>query len=250
MDLIKTEPMTDPLAMQTSNDIDVEEKNLVSQDLHITVVEEEQVNSCKMKFEEIIMPNNFLVVKCEPEEESDTAVKGELKLEVEAEQDQVLSESIAVTESSTPSSECDGVGCEGDVGATLSSVFVEKPAPQRAMGCCNYDKVFATENISKTKFRSHRPHSSMRSEAGDNSYKCGVCGKVLSAIRSLKCHLRTHTGEKPFKCHVCEKCFSESSSLRKHLRVHTGEKPFSCDVCGLCFSQSVNLKRHVRLHTS
>ncbi|KAJ4425689.1 hypothetical protein ANN_27885 [Periplaneta americana] len=71
MDAIKAEPEVDPLAVQPCDDAIKEEEspstdegNLL--DLHVTRIKEECVEkSCEIKFEEITLPNNFPVVKCE-----------------------------------------------------------------------------------------------------------------------------------------------------------------------------------------
>ncbi|XP_069673426.1 52 kDa repressor of the inhibitor of the protein kinase-like isoform X2 [Periplaneta americana] len=76
VDDIKTEPMVDPLAIQPCDDAVKEENpsgdegNLL--DLHVTRIKEECIDesndhTSEMKFEEIILPNNFPVVKCEAE---------------------------------------------------------------------------------------------------------------------------------------------------------------------------------------
>ncbi|KAJ4425671.1 hypothetical protein ANN_27867 [Periplaneta americana] len=96
MDVIKMESEVDPLAVQPCDDAIKEEANPSPDeenllDLHVARIKEECVDDSydhnpEIKFEEIILPNNFPVVKCEPEEELcdlDT-VKDELDLEVTA----------------------------------------------------------------------------------------------------------------------------------------------------------------------
>ncbi|KAJ4425945.1 hypothetical protein ANN_27571 [Periplaneta americana] len=103
MDLIKMEPDINPLPMQLS---DTEEKKPLSEqegnllDLPVTRIKEECVddsynNNPEIKFEEIILPNNFPVMKCEPEEETFvmSPIKEESMLEVTTEESEVLTES-------------------------------------------------------------------------------------------------------------------------------------------------------------
>ncbi|XP_069673318.1 uncharacterized protein [Periplaneta americana] len=80
MDFMKTESEVDPLTVQPCDDAGKEEadpspdeENLL--DLNVTKIKEEYVDdsynhTSKIKFEEIILPNNFPVVKCEAEEEN------------------------------------------------------------------------------------------------------------------------------------------------------------------------------------
>ncbi|XP_069670060.1 THAP domain-containing protein 5-like isoform X3 [Periplaneta americana] len=101
MDLIKMEPDINPLPMQLS---DTEEKKPLSEegnllDLPVTRIKEECVDDSynhnpEIKFEEIILPNNFPVMKCEPEEETFvmSPIKEESMLEVTTEESEVLTE--------------------------------------------------------------------------------------------------------------------------------------------------------------
>ncbi|XP_069697207.1 uncharacterized protein [Periplaneta americana] len=106
MDVIKMELDINPLAMHSS---DTEEKKPLSEegkllDLHVTRIKEECVDESydqnpEIKFEEIILPNNFPMVKCEVEEDLcdfDT-VKDELKLEVAAEENQILPDRYCIS---------------------------------------------------------------------------------------------------------------------------------------------------------
>ncbi|XP_069672797.1 zinc finger protein 239-like [Periplaneta americana] len=263
MDEIKTEPEADPLAVQTGDSTDLEEKKPLSEggnllDLNMTRIKQEYVDddnydlTAEIKFEEIILPNNFAMVKCEAEEEScDLGLEAEqLNMKAMAEQDEVFCESIAdnVISSNRNSDEH-----EDDVRSESpeSCVSSEKPGGEGSVECRYNDKQHPLENNLGKQCRSHTSNSSssVSSEESETTNKCHVCGKVLSTVWSLKCHLRTHTGEVPYKCDDCGKCFSDSCNLRTHARVHTGEKPFKCHICGKCFLDSSSLTRHVRVHT-
>ncbi|XP_069673443.1 uncharacterized protein [Periplaneta americana] len=75
MDVIKTEPEVDPLAVQPCDDAVKEETDPSPDegsllDLNIIKIKEECVDdsynrTSEIKLEEIILPNNFSVVKCE-----------------------------------------------------------------------------------------------------------------------------------------------------------------------------------------
>ncbi|XP_069671124.1 THAP domain-containing protein 5-like isoform X4 [Periplaneta americana] len=78
MDEIKMEPEIDPLSIETSDNTDLEEKKPFleegkSFDLHLNRIKEECLDqssdfNSEINFEDIAMPNNVSVVKCETEE--------------------------------------------------------------------------------------------------------------------------------------------------------------------------------------
>ncbi|XP_069671102.1 uncharacterized protein [Periplaneta americana] len=104
MDVIKTEHEFDPLAIETSDNTDMEEKKPESEELNLlnlsTTATKTECNdnssavSSEIKFEEILVPNNFPVVKCEDQPEfcELNTRKEELEPEVTPEENEVSTE--------------------------------------------------------------------------------------------------------------------------------------------------------------
>ncbi|XP_069673403.1 zinc finger protein 664-like isoform X2 [Periplaneta americana] len=286
MDAIKTEPDVDPLAVQPCDDAIKEEENTSPDegnllDLHVTKIKKEYLddtyNRTEIKFEEIILPINFPMVKREAEEEQSDldTVNEERRLEVTAEDNEVFTERIATTTERTISSEFDGISheenetvCEIPKNSIFSGTPIrihedEKQLQFEVSKVClsNSAKLSrrSRKNVGKKPFKCNACYKCFsesyilkrheRLHTSDKPFKCDVCGMYFSQLGNLKTHERRHTGEKPFKCDVCGKCFSNPSNLKRHERRHTGEKPFKCDVCGMRFSQSSSLKRHEFIHT-
>ncbi|XP_030608717.1 zinc finger and SCAN domain-containing protein 2-like [Archocentrus centrarchus] len=88
-----------------------------------------------------------------------------------------------------------------------------------------------------------------KTDTGQKSFKCDICGKTFKKRSQIKEHYRIHTGEKPHSCKICEKCFAHRSNLLRHMRIHTKEKLHSCQTCGKSFSQTSHLLVHMRIHT-
>jgi len=59
-----------------------------------------------------------------------------------------------------------------------------------------------------------------KTHADENTYKCVVCLKFLSASSNLRTRQRTHTGERRYSCKVCLNTCSKHSSLVTHTRKH------------------------------
>ncbi|XP_069671071.1 uncharacterized protein [Periplaneta americana] len=104
MDVIKMEPGSDPLGIQTSGIADIEEKKPLSEegnllDLDVTKIKTECIDhrydvKSEMTYEEAAVPIDFPIVKNEAEEEfcELDQVKEEINLEVTAEENEVLTE--------------------------------------------------------------------------------------------------------------------------------------------------------------
>ncbi|XP_069669641.1 uncharacterized protein [Periplaneta americana] len=101
MDVVKAELEVDPLTLETSHDTDedekkpiLEERNLVDQ--HVTYIKEEYVDqshdlTSEIKFEEVLLPVSFPMVKREPEEKQSDFYE-EPGVEVMAEDNEVFAE--------------------------------------------------------------------------------------------------------------------------------------------------------------
>ncbi|XP_069669532.1 uncharacterized protein [Periplaneta americana] len=103
MEVIKKEPELDPLAIESSDKTDEDEKKPLSQkenflDLHVARIKTECVDhsydlTLKTKVEKTAVATDFVSAKCKAEEELcdlDT-VKDELKLEITTEENEILS---------------------------------------------------------------------------------------------------------------------------------------------------------------
>ncbi|KAM4017946.1 zinc finger protein 408 isoform 2-T2 [Anomaloglossus baeobatrachus] len=117
---------------------------------------------------------------------------------------------------------------------------------QRPYCCEDCGKSFAR----RPTLRIHRKkYCTPRATEAKTLLQCGVCGKQLANVCSLRNHMLIHTGEKPFTCSECGGTFRHRGSLRIHQRLHTGEKPYKCQYCGDAFPQQPELKRHLITHT-
>ena len=78
-------------------------------------------------------------------------------------------------------------------------------------------------------------------------FPCGICpDKTYTRRADLKRHQETaHAGEQPFKCNICGKGARKQSELKRHIEVkHEGKKPHSCEKCGKGFVKRETLKLH------
>ncbi|XP_069672795.1 uncharacterized protein [Periplaneta americana] len=115
MDAFKKEPEVDPLAIQTSDNTDLEEKKSISEegnllDLHVAAIKTECVDqdydlTSEFKVEQISVGTNFIEAKCKAEEElcDLNTMKDELKLE----ENEILTNS------------CDGYDQDGTGGRSI-----------------------------------------------------------------------------------------------------------------------------------
>ncbi|XP_069683090.1 zinc finger protein OZF-like isoform X2 [Periplaneta americana] len=273
MDAIKTEPEGDPLAVETSDNLEKkplpEEVNLLT--LHPAQIKEECVDhtyelTSEIPLDKDRVPINFAFVKCEAEVESTelNKVKQEMKLEATAEEEEIFTESIAGSQCSKVSpSNAYEEHISKEHSPTISTLS-ENPVCEISVERHDNEDLFTREDKLETGF----PRKS-----GDSSDNCNVCGKVFAHSQVLKYYFRAgtdeskskcdecekcvldsgntgqNTVEKILKCDICGKCFSDSISLIGHARLHTGQKRFTCDLCGKSFLHSRYLKSHRRQHT-
>ncbi|XP_069704653.1 zinc finger protein 723-like [Periplaneta americana] len=249
MDGIKIEPEFDPLAVQTSDNTDIEEKKPSSEELnflehHVTAIKEEYVDHGRDLTSKMEAPAT--IVKYEPEEDLDI-VNDELKLEAMTEENEILTESLAETPDGATSSERDGIAHEEYVNvyedqknSFSSEKLLHSRKDEKRFKCDMCEMCFPFPSALEKHKRKH---------TGEKPFNCNFCAKSFSQWGNLMSHKRMHSGEKPFKCDVCGKYFSFNSHLKDHLRTHTGEKPFQCGICGKCFSRKTHLKSHIRTHT-
>ncbi|XP_069671539.1 zinc finger protein 675-like isoform X2 [Periplaneta americana] len=258
MDVIKTEPGVDPLTVQSSDDPVKEEANAVKEgnllDVHVTRIKEECVedsynHTSEIKFEEIILPNNFPVVKCEAQKDlfDVDRLQQEQKAEVSSEEDEEFPERIAATNERTVSTESDGVAHEEN--GTVCEIPKNSGSSGRHVRIHEDKGKWQFDMSKKRPSGSVKLKTDLRKRGVRKPYKCKVCGKSFSQSGSGKRHELLHTGVKPFKCNVCDKSFSQFSNLKIHERLHIGKKHFKCCVCGKTFSKSSSPRSHERQDT-
>ncbi|XP_069670903.1 uncharacterized protein [Periplaneta americana] len=125
-DLMKMEPDSDPLDIQTSDNADAEEGKLLSEegnllDFHFTAIKEECIDhrydvKSEMTSEEVEVSVDFPIVKSEAEENSCELdeVSDEGKPEVTEEENEVLTESVAVSGNNEVAKFCEHIPEEDD----------------------------------------------------------------------------------------------------------------------------------------
>lgn len=64
---------------------------------------------------------------------------------------------------------------------------------------------------------------------GRRDYKCVVCLKMFSSVRSLNTHIKKHYNKtqkqlEQYKCNMCNKTFHSSTKAKTHMAIHNGVK--------------------------
>ena len=83
------------------------------------------------------------------------------------------------------------------------------------------------------------------------THKCDFCPKMFTSQQSRNLHMNTHTGNKPFECGQCHEKFVDSGNLSRHKqRHHSVEPKFKCEICDKMFFSSSNLWTHRQVHSA
>ncbi|XP_069670252.1 uncharacterized protein [Periplaneta americana] len=205
-----------------------EERNFL--DHHVSDIKEEYMNQSpdlisEIKFEEDPVPISFPVVKCKPEEEQSDldTVNEDPRMDLTAENNESLTETIAATNEGNVSSEFDSVALQEN--GTSCEIPKNSGCPGKP--------VWTDDDEKQLEFELHKISSSNSAKLKKKPFKCEFCGKCFTDSVNFRIHNLMHTGEKPFKCDDCGKLFSNSKNLRSHMHLHNGQKAFKCDVCGV-----------------
>ncbi|KAJ4440999.1 hypothetical protein ANN_10848 [Periplaneta americana] len=273
MDVIKMEHEVDPLAIQTSDNTDVEGKKPSSEELqlfnlHSTWIKVEcEDHSCdvtsEIKLEETPLPN----MKHETEglQHSQKLYLSRMQIVIFDLMLQLPLLSIlhrrilpSVQNTSDPkcingdSYELDRVKHElkQEVTAEEDQVFTESlPDIHGSTVLSEWEDNALEDHVTVNLGLKNSVSLTKPVQTCEKRFKCDLCEKLFLYSASLKRHVLMHTSNKTYKCDICGKCFLEQCRLNRHTRLHTGEKPFRCNFCGKCFSESSALKRHERQHT-
>ncbi|KAJ4442331.1 zinc finger protein 235-like isoform X2 [Periplaneta americana] len=262
MDVFKMEREIDPLAIERSNNTDVEEQKYLSED----GIKTDYGLKSEMAFDETLVPIDFPVVKSEVEEGNvlDLHVT-EIKLECmdptyDLKSEMTFEESpmpvdfpIVKRQAEEEQSDLDTVNEDPRVKvAAEDEIFTERIAATNERTVSpEFHSIAVEENdivcgIPKNSGSSEKP---VRTREDEKELEFKVSEICFSNSAKLNGQLSKDVGKKPFKCDVCRKSFPAKSSLKSHERLHRNEKAFKCDVCDKFFSHLSNLRTHERLHT-
>ncbi|KAJ4425909.1 hypothetical protein ANN_27535 [Periplaneta americana] len=230
MDVCKTEPEFDLLAVQSSDDAHTKEANLLPDEgLGAESTDSNYDLKWEVKIEDTAVPITFPVEKCDPEEKTFdvSTVKEESVLEVTTVESDVLTESILDTDE-------------------IQTPQEKHISPENCVASENRSEIAPESKIySHLHTRKNNLLSQSHSHTENRTFNCDACGEQFSEPGSLTSHVRTHTNEESFNSDSCGKRFSTSGNVGSHVRKHTGEKSFKCDTCGKQFSKYGNLQTHV-----
>ena len=87
----------------------------------------------------------------------------------------------------------------------------------------------------------------------DKKFECEICDKIFGVRKWFEQHMRRHDGIKDFKCYVCKKEYTSMRSLRmhkeiKHSIISDKKESFSCHQCGKSYTNIMSLNRHMAKH--
>ncbi|KAJ4425665.1 hypothetical protein ANN_27861 [Periplaneta americana] len=280
MDIIKKEPEVDPLAMQWNDETNTAEKKPIPEegnllDLHMAGIKAECVDysydlTSDIKVEKTPVPTNFVTTICKAELHDLDTVKDELKLEVTAEENEILTDRFADSNCRPLSSECEGFTheehksiCEASKNSgslpNINRLHTDEKRFKRDVceSCCmtmgnlkshilkHTDGMTFKCDISGKCFLHQVP---VESHGGAETLKFNTCGKYFSHPSDLRNHEHHHTDDRLFKCDVCGKCCSHQNNEKIDERQYTVQKQLKCDICGKFLANNSNLKRHELKH--
>ncbi|CAH1122269.1 unnamed protein product [Ceutorhynchus assimilis] len=81
---------------------------------------------------------------------------------------------------------------------------------------------------------------------GPRNFQCETCGKAFSSNKSLKVHIKMTHNEMEFACSLCDRTYKQKNNLLKHQDQHMGK--FICEICSKAFVFRASLSQHMRLH--
>ena len=129
------------------------------------------------------------------------------------------------------------------------SIQVEKKF--RCYECPNY--YASKQNLLKHQ-KEHEVIEKNSTTSVQTNFKCDLCGKNLTALRSLKRHCQiVHEGkiQNPVTCTPCEKTFKTKQGLQKHVSTIHKNIKFKCNLCKKNFTRKQGLSDHTkRMHGS
>lgn len=88
-----------------------------------------------------------------------------------------------------------------------------------------------------------------RQNSSLKSFKCDICGKVLSNQSSHKYHMQLHSAATPFLCNECGDGFKTRNAYDGHMVTHLPANPNKCEICGKTYRQAASLRCHMLAHT-
>uniref|UniRef100_A0A336KXU7 CSON001160 protein n=1 Tax=Culicoides sonorensis TaxID=179676 RepID=A0A336KXU7_CULSO len=117
----------------------------------------------------------------------------------------------------------------------------------------NHKKKFICEHCAKEfAFKALlQRHYEQKHTENKETYKCDMCGIVLTSIQTYKKHITyMHENSGEFPCEFCDKVAVTELQLKNHMRfTHELKHKFECNYCGKLFKRIIDLEDHVSIHT-
>jgi len=84
-------------------------------------------------------------------------------------------------------------------------------------------------------------------DAQSKRYRCEMCGRKISTIHHMVCHLReVHLQLNNFICTQCDKSFSRKYHLKQHIQSMHEHVKYTCTECDKQFSGKSSLQQHIQ----